>query len=201
MSSRQCLRAVVLFALFALPAVAGTNRWTIKGPDGGIVIRLAFDPTDPTIAYAASDNGIFRSVDAGQHWVAAAELLGTSVFDVAVANNDSQKVFASTVYGLYKSSDRGVTWKTVHPFASFRVAVSSQNPNVVYSVATSGPIRSSDGGVTFASTGSGLLPLLPSRRWQSTPRMSTLCTHLSSRVPACTSRSTAARTGLPRTPD
>lgn len=153
---RPCLRVLVFISLFALPAFAGSYRWTIKGPDGGNVGKLAFDPGDPSIAYAATDNGIFRSSNGGQSWVGSVELLGTSVMDVAVANSDPQTVFASTSYGLYKSSDRGVTWTTVHNFGSYKVAVARQNANVVYSLSTSGPIRSSDGGVTFGNTGSGL---------------------------------------------
>src|SRR5258708_26541721 len=98
----------VLIALISLPALAGDNRWTINGPGGGNVARFAFDPVSSSIVYAATDNGIFRSTDGGQHWAAAMSTLGTSIFDIAVASGSGQ-VFASSVYGLYKSSDRGVT--------------------------------------------------------------------------------------------
>ncbi len=156
MRLRRSFCALVVLTLLSAPAIAGIQTWTINGPGGGTVSKLAFDPLDPTIAYAATPNGLFRSTDGGLHWAAAVELLGTPVSEVAVANSDPGKVFAASVYGLYKSSDRGLTWKTVHPFASFEVTVAATNANVVYSLATSGPIRSSDGGVTFGSTGSGL---------------------------------------------
>src|SRR5664279_180702 len=147
---------VTLFVLFALPTFAADNRWSIQGPDGGPVTRLAFDPGSSSIAYAGTPNGIFRSADGGQHWTAASELLGTQIGDVAVAASDPQKVFAATTSGLYKSSDRGLTWSVVHPFASYAVAVSRTNANIVYSDSTGGPFRSSDGGATFGSVGSGL---------------------------------------------
>jgi hypothetical protein len=137
-----------------LSLFAGENRWTIKGPDAGSPPKIVFDPADSSIVYAATSNGVFRSSDGGQHWTVGAGTLGTSFGDVAVASGDPQKVFASSVYGLYKSSNRGVTWSAVHPFGSFKVAVSA-NGSVVYSVSSGGPIRSSDGGVTFGSTGSG----------------------------------------------
>ena len=156
MTIRQFLRVFVLLSLFALPVIAGDNRWTVKGPDGGTVNKFAFDPVNTSIVYAASSLGIFRSADGGQHWAAAAGVLGTSFTDVAVANSDPRNVFASSVYGLFKSTDRGVTWFQVHPFASSAVAVSWTNADIVYSNSTGGPFRSSDGGVTFGNVGSGL---------------------------------------------
>src|SRR5713226_8245046 len=139
---------VLLLVLSALPVIAGDNRWTIKGPYGGTVSKLAFDPVNPSIAYAASSNGIFRSADGGQHWAAAAGLVGTPFMDVAVAASDPQKVFASSVYAFYKSTDRGLTWFQVPgSFGSYAVAVSRTNADIVYSDSSGGPIRSSDGGV------------------------------------------------------
>jgi hypothetical protein len=138
----------------SLSLFAGENRWTIKGPDAGSPATIVFDPVDSSIAYAATSNGVFRSSDGGQHWTVGAGTLGTPFGDVAVASGAPQNVFASSVYGLYKSSNRGVTWSQVHPFGSFKVAVSA-NGSVVYSISTGGPIRSSDGGVTFGSAGSG----------------------------------------------
>lgn len=147
---------LVLIALVTLPAVAGENRWTLSGPSGGNVSKFAFDPVNASIVYAASDNGVFRSTDGGQHWTGAATTLGTSMFDIAVASADSQNVFASSVFGLYKSSDGGGTWAVVHGFSSFKVAV-SPNGNVIYSYAgASGVIRSTDGGLTFVSAGAGI---------------------------------------------
>src|SRR3954463_13928352 len=94
---------LILIALVGLSAVAGENRWTLNGPGGGSVSKFAFDPVNASIVYAASDNGVFRSTDGGQHWTGATATLGTSMFDIAVASADRQKVFASSVFGLYKS--------------------------------------------------------------------------------------------------
>jgi len=156
MSVRRRFTSAVLIALCALPLIAGTNRWTITGPEGGLVNKLLFDPADPSIAYAASFNGVFRSTDGGQHWVAAPELLGTPVADMAIAPSDPQKVFASTQYGLFKSKDRGATWFRVHPLASLTVAVSWTNADIVYSAGYAGPARSLNGGVSFENVGAGL---------------------------------------------
>jgi photosystem II stability/assembly factor-like uncharacterized protein len=147
---------LLVLALITLPALAGDRRWTILGPFGGNVLKLAFNPGDPGIAYAASDNGMFRSTDSGQSWQPAAALLGTPMLDVGVSAADANRVYASSSYGLYRSTDRGVTWTRAHNLASYKVGVSPQNADIVYSLSSGGPFRSSDGGMTFGSVGSGL---------------------------------------------
>jgi hypothetical protein len=51
----------------ARPAAAGRNVWTPIGPDGADVSALAVDPTNPRIAYAATDRSVYKTVD-GEHW-------------------------------------------------------------------------------------------------------------------------------------
>ena len=77
--------------------------------------HLLFDPANPSIVYAATENGIFRSADSGRHWSAGDSPTGIAVTDIAISSSDPQKVYASTFFGIFKSSDRGVTWKIVHP--------------------------------------------------------------------------------------
>lgn len=155
MCCRALRRGSLLLLLLALPAFAA-SRWVIDGPDGGTVNRLVFDPGDPSIAYAAASNGLFRSFDGGQHWAGATALLGTTVLDVAVAKSDSRTAYAATGNGLYKTTDRGASWRVAREGSWFRVAVSAQNAEVVYSASFAGSVRSDDGGITFGSRGSGL---------------------------------------------
>src|SRR4051794_38735908 len=91
---RKSFSQILLIVLFTFPIFAGENRWTIKGPEGGTVNKMVFDPADSSIAYAATENGVFRSSDGGQNWIVVAGTLGTSFRDVAVASGDPQKVFA-----------------------------------------------------------------------------------------------------------
>jgi photosystem II stability/assembly factor-like uncharacterized protein len=143
---------VVLAA--AVPVSAGNNRWTLHGPAGGSVDRMVIDPVDPSIVYAATFNGLFRSADGGQTWTFARPFLGKIVGDVAVASAAPQKVFASAG-GLYASVDRGQTWFQRHSSGSFAVATSADG-TVVYSAGIDGVRRSSNGGATFGLAGVGL---------------------------------------------
>jgi len=64
---------------------------------------LAFDPTNPKVAYAATDGGLFYTANGGTDWHPLQEGLGANsvVYSVAVDPNDSSKVYAATPDGVY----------------------------------------------------------------------------------------------------
>ena len=98
---------VLLLAVLVSPVFAGNYRWTVQGPYGGQAHHVIHDATDPSIVYAATSNGFFRSVDGGRTW--RATLRNIFVDDLAYASGAS-KLFATTFDDLYVSSDRGQTW-------------------------------------------------------------------------------------------
>lgn len=145
----------VFLLFFALTAFGGTERWTIQGPYGGAINDVQFDPSDPSIVYASTGDGLFRSVDGGQRWIAAAELTGTAVLNVAIVKDDPRKVFVSTFIGIHRSDDRGLTWRRLPSTVSSEVAV-SRDASHVYFFGISMFERSFDGGATFAGFPTGL---------------------------------------------
>ena len=58
--ARFCTIAFALLAAFGAPVFAGVNRWTSGGPVPG-VNHVAIDPVDPTVVYAATREGVFKS--------------------------------------------------------------------------------------------------------------------------------------------
>ena len=101
---------------------------------GAAGTSVAFDPTDPTIAYAAlgtirgnSQNGVYKSTDGGQTWKtsmgAGANALPTANvgrIEIAIApstpttlyvsiQNSSDSTFG-VLLGIYKTTDSGATW-------------------------------------------------------------------------------------------
>lgn len=50
------------------PASAGTNQLTLVGPEGGGILQVQFHPTNPSIAYALTNGGYYRSTDSGLNW-------------------------------------------------------------------------------------------------------------------------------------
>lgn len=153
------LSTAVLF-----PAVgdAGINRWTTQGPDGGRVFDLAFSPSAPSVVYAATDGGIFKSTNGGAAWTLCP---GLEHFMSKVAVDPTTP---TTVYGgassdgFYKSTDGGATWSFAGSgFSDLRirgVAVDPHAPATVY-VGTQygGAYKSSDRGDTWTSI-TGSLP-------------------------------------------
>jgi hypothetical protein len=155
-------------------AQAGPGIWTSTGPHGGVAYSLATDPTDPSLLYALTRGGMFRSVDGGDNWLEANDGFGfapMSPLPITVDAERPQDVYVFDAFErLYRSIDRGVNWTTtgfqtadgVRPrglidvpgtqgelwllASDFRVDGSEQPPL----------LRSTDGGATFATFTSGL---------------------------------------------
>lgn len=47
--------------IHAAPASAGMDVWTSQGPFGGLIDDLAIDPSDPSIVYAGTNDGLFKT--------------------------------------------------------------------------------------------------------------------------------------------
>jgi len=88
---------------------------------------LAFDPNNPDVIYAGTGEGffnndavrgagIFRTTDGGVNWTRL-ETSGTSDFyyvnDIVVSKSNSQRLYAGTHTGVWRSLDGGATWGKV----------------------------------------------------------------------------------------
>lgn len=89
------------------------------------VFSLAVDRTSPDTVYAATEDGLCKSIDAGEHWsllpgTGPKELRLTgeklrSVRSVAVDPSDGRTVYATSPLGkIGKSVDGGQTWKVIY---------------------------------------------------------------------------------------
>ena len=86
------------------------------------VFSLAVDPSNPDTVYAATEGGLCKSVDQGEHWTLLPQtgpkdlgivgVKGKSFRCVAVDPKDGNVVYAGTPHGkVYKSVDGGQSWK------------------------------------------------------------------------------------------
>jgi photosystem II stability/assembly factor-like uncharacterized protein len=89
------------------------------------VFSLAVDRVNPQTVYAATEGGLCKSIDAGEHWkllprTGHKELRitgekGKSIRAIAVDPTDGRIVYAASPAGkAYKSTDGGETWKVVY---------------------------------------------------------------------------------------
>ena len=128
------------------------------------VFRVLFDPANPAIAYAASNCGVLRSLDAGQNWhvvgtIAPQQQIGAPlmvrVYDIALdtltaGSTRGTTVLAITGNDIYRSTDSGVNFSRVLSSADgsawSSLRASPTNPARFYALLGSGLYRSDDSG-------------------------------------------------------
>ena len=158
-------------------AANGTgNTWQLVGPTniGGRLVDVAVDPDlVDTVYVAAATGGIWKSTDAGNTFSEAWDRDDVQAMGaLAMASNgtlfagtgESNPGGGSLSYGgsgVYRSTDRGVTWQHVGLQDSqriSRIAIDPTNPNRIFVAATGhlfspggerGLYRSTDGGDTW----------------------------------------------------
>jgi photosystem II stability/assembly factor-like uncharacterized protein len=119
-----------------------------------------------TIVSGALEGGIYKSIDAGDHWTKLAgglphDLFGRSNVAISVArpNRIYALIEANPGSGLYRSEDAGASWTLINasanlitrPFYYTTLGVDPNNPDVVW-IGNEGWYKSTDGGKTFRSS-------------------------------------------------
>ena len=126
------------------------------------VESLAVDPLTPTTLYAGTHNdGVFKSSDGGRSWRPASNgLPGTrpyysQIVDVAIDPTIPSTIYATTINGLYKSTNGGDSWQSLR--VRFRLlAIDPSASQSIYASGDGGLFRSADGGETWRAFGAML---------------------------------------------
>src|SRR5450830_844247 len=131
---------------------------------------LAASPVDADVLYAATDQGVFRSTDAGISWSRCSESKQT--LSVLVLQ-DGRTVLAGTSDGsVLRSIDGGDHWIAVtRGIPGIRVSILASRatgPTIVYAGTDDGFAVSNDAGVTWETRNIGLVATTPAG--SSTPR-------------------------------
>lgn len=126
---------------------------------------VSVDPRDPSVIVAATaGNGVWRSVDGGEHWTQASGLHHRAALSLARSVQDANTLYASSDPGLFRSNDGGSSWIQL-PATVFtgtadlrlaRILVDRGDANrlVAYHALLSRVGWSDDGGLTWrAATG------------------------------------------------
>jgi photosystem II stability/assembly factor-like uncharacterized protein len=156
--------------------ILGSMQWRCIGPfRGGRVVAVAGDPQDPfTFYFGACAGGVWKTTNGGIYWenVSDGYFNTASVGAIAVSDSDPNVIYAgmgescirgdvSHGDGVYRSTDRGKSWRHLGLAATrhiARIRVHPGNPDVVYVAALGhafgpnrerGVFRSRDGGGTW----------------------------------------------------
>ncbi len=166
-------------------------EWRCIGPHrGGRSVAAVGDPQDPmTFYFGACNGGVWKTDDGGTYWenVSDGFFQSSAVGAIAVAESDPNVLYAGTGDssirndvssgdGVYRSTDRGNTWRHIGLSDTrhiFRIRVHPNDPDLVYVAALGhawapnderGVFRSRDGGdnwerVLFVSDKAGAADL------------------------------------------
>ncbi|MFQ6613828.1 MAG: T9SS type A sorting domain-containing protein [Fidelibacterota bacterium] len=125
----------------------GGNRWiqlgsTVSNPAFKYVTRIVVNSADPLNVLAATNTGVYRSVDGGISW--------TEVFNnnnriqqiIANPHNFAELYLTANGSGIYKSNDGGLSWNQIDTFSGtfyrIEMAVAPSNPSVLYAATVNG---------------------------------------------------------------
>ena len=138
-----------------------------------MVMTLGLDPTRPLILYAGTSGGVYKSLDQAGRW----EKVNNGLVDPAIIKSsralnvtaimvdpyEADTVYASTLEGLYKSTDAAATWarigQSLQDQMVFSMVLDRTRRGVIYLGGREGIHRSEDGGSTWTTLNKGLATL------------------------------------------
>jgi len=151
----------------------GGEQWT-KKMEGMkevlMVVTLGMDPTRPSILYAGTSGGVYKSMDQAGHWVKVnnglvpPDMVKTSralnVTSILVDPYEPDTVYAATLAGLYKTTDAAKGWKRIGESLADQMMIAMvldrTRRGVIYITGRDGVHRSEDGGGTWVVLNKGL---------------------------------------------
>ena len=116
---------------------------------------VAVVPAKPSLAYATTRVGLFRTDDSGNSWTQISPSLDDAT-EVEVDPRSPDNVLAGSSYTLQKSRDGGTNWKTVRKGGVSTLAVAPSDPSRMYAAFADAIGKSSDGGESWTVVSTGL---------------------------------------------
>jgi uncharacterized repeat protein (TIGR01451 family) len=147
-------------------SINSASQWSPSATDltSATVNAVGLDPSNSNTLYASSNNGVFKSLDAGAHWsltgVTRPSTAPTITFAVAVDPSNPSVIYAGASGGLYKSTDGGALYDLKNNGSSFvfvnALAIDPSTPTTLYAAALLGVYKTTNGGDTWVELNNGL---------------------------------------------
>jgi hypothetical protein len=127
---------------------------------GDWVTPLWIHPTNENILYGGW-TGVYKSVDGGASWLPISSgIITTLVTDLAVAESNTNYIYASRGSTLYVTTDDGATWATRSAPANISdICIDPTDPNKIWVAlisSTNSVMVSTNAGATFTNVSTGL---------------------------------------------
>ena len=172
LSLRRFAVALTLLALAAVPSAAAAvadGTWSTGWPAGqptNVITALSTDSSNPSIAYAATSAGLYRTNDQGTSWTMTSNAI-SNLTALAMAPSSPASLYAfaaqasGTTPGLWRSDDRGQSWRSPNPntsqvLAGLTVLLVDRSSATTLLAGTGQPglgpgriLKSTDGGTTW----------------------------------------------------
>lgn len=120
------------------------------------VNAVAVDPRAPSTVYAGGTQ-LWRSTEAGRHWVALSAAGGAPLPVSAIAVDARGRAFCSAGGVVARTTDGGSSWsRSFPPGGAEALALDPVNPDVIYAGGYGGVSMSLNGGTTWTLMSAGL---------------------------------------------
>lgn len=152
----------------------GGEQW-VKKMEGMkevlMVVTLGMDPTRPSILYAGTSGGVYKSIDQAGHWekvnngLVPPDMVKTSralnVTAILVDPYEPDTVYAATLAGMYKTTDGAKSWRRIGESLADQMIVGMvldrTRRGVIYITGRDGVHCSNDGGMVWKPINKGLV--------------------------------------------
>jgi photosystem II stability/assembly factor-like uncharacterized protein len=141
------LVSALLAALSAETSLAGVGSWTNSWPDGGSVLIIASHPYNPSVVYAATSRGLYKSADGGGFWT----LVRSGTFGHVIPTSDPSVVYVThSGQTISRTTDGAQTWTDLGSAGTiYALTVEPNDPRTLYAITVQGLLRSADGALTW----------------------------------------------------
>jgi len=132
-----------------------------SGLTGGEITSLSFDPESPSLLYATTRGGIFKSTNGGEEWQPMARNARMVPSFIDAHPWIRTRMLASGEQGIFVSTDKGKSWSEAKPQGN-RIAVHAltytpTNAGIIHAAtAGSGVVTTTDGGIHWEPARFGL---------------------------------------------
>lgn len=156
------IQAPLSYSVGVMASSDGGTTWTTTGlnwktSNGNSISRLLISPANPLILLAATNVGIYRTIDGGVFWT----MVQSGDFDdMEFKPTDPTTIYACAGRTVYRSINEGASWQALTTgiptnVGRIALAVTIANPEMVYALCARSINNGSGFGGFYTSTNSG----------------------------------------------